>query len=151
MKRPGDGIKEATQIWDERDSEWKVAYEARVRRIESVKFVDAVTFNSAAQAYTSKSFECAAFRAFTLMIDLDVTNAPTDIRIDVEFSHDGINFYKHMDGPFGSLMYEDSAGDKKECVIGRLTANWMRIYVLSSGCSASATFTLSIDAELSAL
>jgi hypothetical protein len=151
MRKRGDGLKEATQVWDERDSDWKIAYEARVRRIEHVEFLKEVLFNSTAEAFTSKSFECAAFRAFTLMINLVVANAPTDIRIDVEFSHDNINFYKHMDGPFGSLMYEDSAGNKKECVIGRLTAQWMRIYVLSSGCTASATFTLSIDAELSAL
>jgi hypothetical protein len=142
--------KESIQIWDERDRKWKVAYETRFRRLETINFVDAVLFNSAAEAFTSKEFECAPYKEFNLMIDLDVTGSPTDITINVQFSHDNANWFKHMDGPFGSLMYEDSAGDKKECVTGKIIANWMRIYVLSSGCDASNTFKLSINAVVTA-
>ncbi len=142
--------RESIQLWDERDLKWKLAYEARVRRLETVKFVKDVLFDSAAETYTSNSFECAPYKEFLLLIDLDVTGAPTDIRIDVEFSHDNVNFFKLMDGPFGSLMYEDAAGDKKEAVSGKIIAHWMRIYVVSSGCTSSLTFKLSVTAEVSA-
>ncbi len=150
MKEITEKEKESIQLWDERDLKWKLAFEARVRRLETIKFVDAVLFDSAAEAYTSNEFECAPFKEFNLMIDLDVTGAPTDIRIDVEFSHDRANWFKLMDGPFGSLLYEDAAGDKKECVTGKIIAHWMRIYVLSSGCTSSLTFKLSVTAEVSA-
>ena len=142
--------KESIQIRDERDLKWKLAYEARFRRLETIKFVKAVLFDSAEEVYTSDSFECAPFKEFLLMIDLDVTDAPTDIRIDVEFSHDNVNFFKLMDGPFGSLLYVTAQGDKKECVSGNIIAHWMRIYVLSSGCDASNTFKLSVTVEVSA-
>ncbi len=150
MTEISDIAKEAIQIWDERDLKWKLAYEAKFRRLETVEFVKAVLFDTAAEVYTSKSFECAPYKEFLLLIDLDVTLAPTDIQIWVEFSHDNVNFFKFMDGPFGSLMYEDSAGDKKECVTGKIIAHWMRICVVSSGCTSSATFQLSVNAEVSA-
>lgn len=150
MKEISEKERESIQLWDERDLKWKLAYEARVRRLETVQFVKGVLFDSAAETYTSDSFECAPYKEFLLLIDLDVTGAPTDIRIDVEFSHDNVNFFKLMDGPFGSLMYEDSAGDKKEAVSGKIIAHWMRIYVVSSGCTSSLTFKLSVTAEVSA-
>ena len=149
MKEITEKDKESIQLWDERDLQWKLAYEARVRRLETIGFVKAVLFDSDAETYTSDSFECAPFRQFLLLLDLVVTGAPTDIQIWVEFSHDNVNFYKLMDGPFGSLMYEDTAGDKKECVSGNIVAHWMRIYVVSSGCDVDNTFTLSVTAEVS--
>ena len=142
--------KESIQIWDERELKYKLAFEARFRRLETVEFVKAVLFDSAAETFTSKEFECAPYKEFSLLVDVDVTGVPTDIQIWVEFSHDNVNFFKLMDGPFGSLMYEDTAGDKKECVSGKIIAHWMRIYVVSSGCDAGATFKLSVTAEVSA-
>ena len=141
--------KESIQVWDERDLKWKLAYEARFKRLETVEFVNAVLFDSADEVYTSKEFECAPFKEFLLLIGLNVTAAPTDIRVDVEFSSDGVNWFKLMDGPFGSLLYVTAQGDKKECVSGNIIAHWMRIYVLSSGCDASNTFKLSVTAEVS--
>lgn len=150
MKEITKEEREAIQLWDERDLKWKLAYEAKFKRLETIQFVKDVLFDSAAEVYTSAVFECAAFKEFMLLIDLDVTLAPTDIQIWVEFSHDNANFFKLMDGPFGSLMYEDAAGDKKECVTGKIIAHWMRIYVVSSGCTSTATFKLSVTAEMSA-
>ncbi len=142
--------REATQLYDERDNAWKVAYVATSKRLETIEYVKAILFNAAAQTYTSKEFECAAFKEFMLMMDVDVTLAPTDITIWVQFSHDRINWFNLTDGPFGSLMYEDTAGDKKECVSGKIIAHWMRIYVVSSGCNATNTFKLSVNAEVAA-
>lgn len=104
--------------------------------------VSAVVFNSAAEAYTSASVDCSGYRKFLLEINLDVTLAPTDINIQVQFSDDDVTFYNFMNGPFGSLLYEDSAGDKLACVSGDCLAQYIRVYVLSSGCDASNTFLL---------
>lgn len=145
-----DVFSEAVQIFDDRDGKIKTAYLAYIKRIESVQFLNAVTFNSSGETFTSQEFECAAFKQFLLLIDLDVTATPTDIQIFVQFSHDRANWFNYVIGPFGSLMYEDGAGDKKECVSGDIVAHWMRIYVVSSGCDADNYFVLSLNAEVSA-
>lgn len=150
MKETMDIEKEATQIWDERDLKWKLAYEARFRRLETVKFIKAVLFDSTGEVFTSEPFECAPHKEFLLLIDLDVTSTPTNIQIWVEFSHDFVNWFKLMNGPFGSLMYVSAQGDLKECVTGKIIAHWMRIYIVSSGCEATKTFKLSVTAEVSA-
>lgn len=142
--------KESKQIWDDRDQQWKVAYQTLARRLETISFVKDVLFDSDAKTYTSKVFECAPFQKFLLMIDVGVTLAPTDIQIFVQFSPDLAKWFDYSDGPFGSLMYESTAGDKKECASGRIIAHWMRVYVVSSGCNASNTFKLSVLAEMSA-
>jgi len=51
-----------------------------------------------------------------------------------------------MNGPFGDLRYEDSAGAKQEAVIGKVVAPYMRIHVVSSGCDGTNTFTLTAKA-----
>ena len=141
--------KESDQVWDERDLNWKLAYQTALRRLETFQFLKDVLFNTTGETYTSEAFECAPFKDFLLLIDLDVTLAPTDITISVQFSHDGVRWFNYMDGPFGSLVYEDAAGDKTECISGKVIAHWMRIYVVSSGCTSSATFNLSVIGELS--
>lgn len=150
MKEKAKAYPESGFVFDERDGKLKVAYETRLRRLETVEFVKNILFNSAGETYTSKVFECAPFKKFLLFNDIVVTGAPTTIQIWVEFSHNNAGWFKLMDGPFGSLMYEDSAGDKKECVQGKICAHWMRLHVVSVGCDASKTFKLSANAELSA-
>lgn len=151
QKRPEikyETLPEAAYIYDERDQKRVLAYRTDYRRQKTVLFVDEVLFNSANETYTSEPFECAAYRDLLLLINLDVTGAPTDIYIDVQFSDDRANWYKYMRGPFGDLRYEDAAGDKKESLDCPVLAPWMRIYVVSSGCAADATFKLSVKATL---
>lgn len=104
--------------------------------------VVAVVFDSAAEAYTSAAVDCSGYRKFLLEMNVDVTLVPTDLNIQVQFSDDNSTFYNYMNGPFGSLLYEDSAGDKLECVSGECLAQYIRLYVLSSGCDATNKFTL---------
>ncbi len=111
--------------------------------------VSAVVFDSTAEAYTSASLDCSGYRKFLLENNVDVTLVPTDINIQVQFSDDDVTFYNYMDGPFGSLMYEDGAGDKLESVSGECLAKYMRLYVLSSGCSSTNKFTLTSKVILS--
>lgn len=104
--------------------------------------IDAIVFDSADEAYTSGSIAVANFRRFTLLIDLAVSGAPTDIVLRVQVSDDDTTFRNLMNGPFGDLRYEDSAGNKNEAVQGEILTPFMKLYVLSSGCTAGAYFTL---------
>ena len=107
-------------------------------------FVNAVTFAAADEAYTSPSFKCADYSEFLLLINLDVTGAPTDIYANIEFSDDNSNFFKYMLGPFGDLRYEDTAGDKKECLLIPVLAPYVRVQLVSSGCAGGATFLMTV-------
>jgi len=111
-------------------------------------FVNAVVFDTADETYTSASLDVSEYRNFTILLDLAVTLAPTDIVIRVQFSDDDSTFYNLMNGPFGDLRYEDTAGAKVEALTGRIIASYMRIYVVSSGCDATNKFTLTVKAEL---
>ena len=111
-------------------------------------FVDGVVFNATDEAYTSAAFDVSDYRKFSLLIDLAVALAPTDIVIRVQFSDDDVTYYNLMNGPFGDLRYEDTAGDKLEAVVGKVMAAYMKVYVLSSGCDGTNTFTLTVKAVL---
>jgi hypothetical protein len=104
--------------------------------------VDAVVFNASAETYTSGSIDISSYRLFCLLLDLVVANAPTDIVVRVQLSDDGSTWRTLMNGPFGDLRYEDTAGDKNEAIYGGISAAYMRLYVASSGCDSTNTFTL---------
>lgn len=135
-------FREYGRIWDDSEQKWKIAYHRAFRRQETVTFIDDVVFNTSGETSTSDPFQCAPYAEFLLLVELDVTGSPTDIYIDVQFSDDKANWYKYMRGPFGDLRWEDSAGDKLECLDGPVLAPWMRLYVVSSGCTSSAYFTM---------
>lgn len=111
-------------------------------------FVDGVVFNTSAEDYTSSALAVSDYRTFSLLIDLAVALAPTDIVIRVQFSDDDVTYYNLMNGPFGDLRYEDTAGAKLEAVFGNIMSTYMKVYVLSSGCDATNTFTLTVKAIL---
>jgi len=104
--------------------------------------VNAQLFNDAQSEYTSAAIDCAGYRKFLLRIDLAVAGAPTDIKINVQFSRGGGTYENYMRGPFGSLMYEDTAGAKSECIEGECLGAKMKINVVATGVTAGATFTL---------
>lgn len=107
------------------------------------ELISSHVFDAAAETHTSPSVDISEYSSFTLFIDLTVAGAPTDIVIQVQLSDDDSTFRTLMNGPFGALGYEDSSGDKAECLHSALSSNYMRLHVISSGCSAGNTFTLS--------
>jgi len=135
-------------IWDEAKNEWVTAYRRDWRRQKTVTFVDEVTFNASVTTYTSDVYEVAPYANFLLLVNLDVTGTPTDIYINVQFSDDGATWYKYMRGPFGDLRWEDTAGDKMECIDGPILAKYMRLYLVASGTAANATFKMTVKAIL---
>jgi len=135
-------------LWDNEQNDFVVAYRKDFKKYTTVSLLDKFLFNSSGLAKTSDSYECTGYDNFLLLIDLDVTGTPTDILIAVEFSNDGVTWYKYMIGPFGDLRYEDGAGDKKECLPGLVIAKEIRVTLTSSGCDSSNTFRMSIDVIL---
>jgi len=118
-------------------------------RQKTVTAIDGTVFDDDPTTETSSAIATGNFREFLLLIDLAVTNTPTDALIEVLFSDDDSTYYKYMNGPFGDLRYEDSAGDKTECLSGPLLAPYMKIKVTCTGTDASNKFTLTVKAVLS--
>ncbi len=142
------GTPEYIQVLDERTRDYITAWLRAWKKQETKRLINAVTFNAVTTTKTSDSIFVAPYSDFLLLINLDVTLAPTDITLSVEFSYDNINFFKYMRTPFGSLMYEDSAGDLLECIEGKILAPWMRVKAVATGTTATALFTLTLDAVL---
>lgn len=145
-KKPLDVVipiqSETIKTFDQDQQAWTYGYRRNFRRQKIHKFIDAVTFNEADEAFTSKIFKCEPYVKFVILINLDVTSDPTDIVFHIEFSDDQENWYKYMNGPFGDLRYEDAAGDKKEYIVGDVIAPYVRIRAVSSGCEATKIFLI---------
>jgi len=127
--------------------EIKAGLEALVARTTHT-FVPVTTFDDDPTFYTSTSLDVSAYRRFELLITLSVVLAPTDIVIRVQFSDDNITFYDYMNGPFGDIRYEDTAGTKTESISGECVANYMRVFVQATGTSAANKFLLTVKAML---
>ena len=141
-------LPEAAFVWVGGKEKWEIAYRTDYKRIKTINFVDNILFDTANETYTSDIVKCAPFRNFMLLINLQVTGAPTDIVTDVRFSDDRANFYKYMIGPFGDLRYEDTAGDKMECIAGPVIAPYMQLKLSSTGCAVGKTFLMTVKAIL---
>lgn len=110
--------------------------------------VDAITFDDDPTTYEATGVATKDYRFFALAIDLAVVDAPTDIVIAVQFSDDDSTYYNLMNGPFGDLRYEDTAGAKKEVLVGRVIADYMRVYVVATGTDSTHKFTLTVKLRL---
>lgn len=119
----------------------QTAVEALTKQAGSTP-VNNITFDDDPTTYTSAEIDCSGYRKFLLRIRLAVTDTPTSLQIIVQFSHGGGTYENYMIGPFGSLMYEDSAGAKNECIDGECLGPKMRIYVVAVGTTAVHKFTL---------
>lgn len=119
----------------------QAAVEALTKQAGSTP-VNAQVFDDAQSSYTSVEIDCSGYRKFLLRIRLAVTDTPTNIKINVQFSQDGATYENYMRGPFGSLMYEDSAGSKNECIEGECPGAKMKIDVVATGTTAAHKFTL---------
>jgi len=115
---------------------------------ETHLFVDDVTFDDDPVTYTADGYDVSDYREFELLLDLAVVNAPADIVIRVQFSDDDVDYYTHMNGPFGDLRYEDTAGAKAEAIHGKCVAPFMRVYVAAAGTDGSNKFVLTAKAVL---
>mgnify|MGYP001575284068 FL=1 len=133
---------DSIQVLDQEEQEFTKCWLTSCKRLKTKKLIDAITFNDVIASYTSASFFCEPYRKFALLINLDVTATPTDIVIRVEFSDDNAKWYQYMNGPFGDIRYEDSAGDKLEAILGELRSSYVRLRAVATGTTAANTFKL---------
>jgi len=125
----------------------QTAVEALTKQVGSTP-VNNITFNADPTTYTSAEIDCSGYRKFLLRIRLTVTNTPTTIQIIVQFSQGGDTYENYMRGPFGSLMYEDGAGSKNECIEGPVLGAKMKIRVVALGTNGTDKFTLTCKLNL---
>ena len=93
--------------------------------------------------HNSDWYPCHDSKKFLLLINLAAcTLAPTDLKIDVEFSDDKVNWFKYQNDPFGWLKYEDTAPPLKECVSGDCIGLYVRVSITGAGCSGANYFTI---------
>lgn len=135
-------IPDQGRIFDNDATEWIHGWQTFFKRHKEVVFIDNQVFNNVVGSVTSASFKCAPYKKFSLLIDLAVALAPTDIVIRVDESPDGIKWYQIMNGPFGDIRYEDSAGAKTESIQGNVNCPYMRLRAVATGTTATALFTL---------
>lgn len=135
-------LTDSVQIFNRLESEFVTAFRLGFLQEKTVVPIKQILFNSSAQVFTSVSIDTRRYLSFLMLIDLDVTSDPTDIQFVVEFSDDNATWYQYVIGPFGDLRYEDSAGDKTECLDGPIIAPYMRLRAVSSGCEATKTFLI---------
>lgn len=124
----------------------QAAVEALTKSI-GVTPVDAQIFDDGQSEYTSGEIVATGYRRFLLRVILGVTNAPGTIKVNVQFSQGGATFENYVRGPFGSIMYEDTAGAKSECYDGHILGERMKINVIATGVDATNKFTLTCKVD----
>lgn len=132
---------QATQITAE------AAIQAAVEALSATTVVTAVNnqvFDDAQSSYTSAEISCGGYRKVLVRIVLGVTNAPGTIKINLQFSEGGGTYENYTRGPFGSLMYEDTAGAKAECIDAPIMGSRLKINVVATGTDATNKFTLTV-------
>ena len=135
-------VYDSADVLDQAISEWGRGWETRYRRVKTIRLFDVSEFNASVTSITSKSFFCEPYKKFSLLLDLAITGTPTDILIEVKFSDDNAKFYKLMNGPFGDLRYEDSAGNLLEEIQGECRASYGHVKATATGTSGANKFTL---------
>lgn len=104
-----------------------------------------VTYDDSPTTVTSSAFECWNYRWAGISYTIDSTNTPTDLRIDVEVSHDGTNYAKLMNGPLGMLIYDDvaTATAISRSLVFPIAAYKIRVTITCTGTTGANTFAVS--------
>ena len=138
-------LNETALIWDDSRQEFVTAYRRDFKRVQTINFINGVSFDDTAEAFTSQPFDCSAYANGLLFINLDFIESPTHIIFTVQFSNDGQNYFNYAQGPFSDLRYVLAQADLKECLYFPVLANYIKLYALSSGCSSSNKITVYAD------
>lgn len=115
-----------------------------------ITLIDGVTFNNTTTASNSNAQDCYSYRYFLLYLNIDSTNAPTDIQFLIQYSDDGgTTWYDYRQGLFASLFYEDTvvAAGILECFSGEVMGRTIRLRVVATGTTSTATFLVTAKIE----
>lgn len=110
--------------------------------------VNGELFTDAAATFTSAVIPTDGINKMLLMLDCDVTGTVTSLDIYVQFAQTNLaaEFHTYESGPYGSLRVATASTDF--CIKGEILADYMRINVVSAGCSATAFYSLTVDVIL---
>jgi len=82
-----------------------------------------------------------------VLIYIDSTGAPTNVRILAQFSHDGLVWWDFEEGLWASLYWEDTdtaAGIHKTYLLPCGGHDWVRFRAIGTGTAANATFDVRV-------
>ena len=102
------------------------------------------TYNNTTTTAVSADVACSDYRQATVFVEISKANTPTDIMFEVEGSYDGTNFFKLMNGPLGSWIYDDvtvGSGISRALTFP-IACEEIRVRVTCTGTDASNTFTV---------
>ena len=134
------------RLWDNIKNRFVYGWRSDVRVIDFHRFFDAKKLTTTS-AYTSEGFRCEPYSRMLVLFQIpDTTGAPTDLLVELEFSYDGVTWFKYMRDAWGDMRWEDTGAPYNECFDAPVLAPYVRFKATSQGASASAYFTLTLDA-----
>jgi len=113
--------------------------------------VNAIRIDDAPTSYDSAGMGVTEYNAVWLLIDIDSTLAPTDLRVLPQFTDDGgTTWWDFEEGLFASLFWEDTdtaAGINKAYLLPCGGINEFRIRVIGTGTDATNFFDVTVLAR----
>ena len=113
-----------------------------IEAVNSVKLDDDPTF------YNSLGYDVTGAVGCQVLIDIDSTLAPTDIRVLAQFSDDGgTTWWDYEEGLWASLFFEDTdtaAGINKTYTLPVSGHDELRIRLVATGTDATNFFTVTV-------
>ena len=112
------------------------------------KIFNAQVFNNTTTTANSTSFDATRYRFVKFYYSITVANAPTDIRLIVEYDRGSGNWHSELVQHVTDLRYVTAQMPVNEVTtIPFVAGATFRIRVVATGTTASATYTLSMWAE----
>jgi len=98
--------------------------------------------------YTSHAYDISSTTGAWVCIFIDSTGGPTDVRVLVQFSHDGgVTWWDFEEGLWASMFWEDvdtAAGIHKTYLLPCGGQDLVRFYTVGTGTTAGATFAVKV-------
>ena len=113
--------------------------------------IDAIRIDDAPTFYNSAAMDVTEWNAVWVLIDIDSTLAPTDLRVMAQFSDDaGTTWWDFEEGLWASLYWEDTdtaAGINKAFLLPCGGIDDIRIRVVGTGTDATNFFDVTVLAR----
>jgi len=113
--------------------------------------IDDVTIDDAPTFYNSEAMDVTEYNAVWVLIDIDSTLAPTDLRVLAQFSDDGgTTWWDFEEGLWASLYWEDTdtaAGINKSFLLPCGGIDDIRIRIVGTGTDAGNFFVCTVLAR----
>jgi len=110
--------------------------------------INGVVLDDDPTSYSSAAFDVSGDSAVWVLIAIDSTGAPTDIRILAQISHDsGTTWWDFEEGLWASLFWEDTdtaSGILKGYLLPVGGMDAVRIRAIATGTDANNTFTVTV-------